>query len=167
MDLIDGITDRRPTMTEEELKRVIAQAQAEYDRIIAEAKANRNRIISPAVDEYRRIDAEAEAEYMRIDAEAEAEYRRIEARVRDEYRRVVAEANAKRVRQPIANEEQRSVYKKVESVAIANFRSAVINHPGSGIAAQRIRKQAQTEYDQAIAQALAEYKRATGEDYKP
>ena len=176
-------------MTEEELKRITTPAKAEYDRIIAEAKANRNRVVdkakanrdridvvaraeyrritAPAWAEYNRITTPAWAEYRRIEAEAEAEYPRVRAEAEDEYQRVIAEAYAKPGGQPIANEEQRSMYKKVESVAIENFRSAVINHPGSGIAAQRFRKQAQAEYDQAIAQALAEYKRVTGEDYKP
>ena len=63
MDIVDGVTDRRPTMTEEELKRVIAQAQAEYDRIIAEAKANRNRADDRAKAEYNRVTARARAEY--------------------------------------------------------------------------------------------------------
>ena len=154
-------------MTQEERDRVIAQARAEHERIVAEATANRDRVVAEPTAQYDRIIAEARAEFQRVVAEARAEFQRVVAPATAEYERAITEANAKRVGQPIANEEQRSVYKKVESVAIANFRSAVINHPGSGIAAQRIRKQAQAEYDQAIAQALAEYKRVTGEDYKP
>jgi cell division septum initiation protein DivIVA len=154
-------------MTQEERDRVIAQARAEHERIVAEATANRDRVVAEPTAQYDRIYAEAWAEFQRVVAEARAEFQRVVAPATAEYERAITEANAKRVWHPITNQEQRSVYKKVESVAMENFRSAVINHPGSGIAAQRIRKQAQAEYDQAIAQALAEYKRVTGEDYKP
>ena len=165
-------------MTEEERDRIIAEAEAEFNHVVAEADAEHDRVITPAKAEFVRVVAPAKAEfvrvvmparaeYERVEREAFAKYARIQALARAERNRIIADAEAKRAEQPIANKEQRSVYKRVESVAIANFRSAVINHPGSGIAAQRIRRQAQAEYDQAIAQALAEYKRVTGEDYKP
>ena len=162
-------------MTQEARDRVIAQARAEHERIVAEVTANRDRVVAEPTAQYDRIYAEAWAERNRIVAEARAEFQRVVAPATAEYeraiteanaKRAITEANAKRVWHPITNQEQRSVYKKVESVAMENFRSAVINHPGSGIAAQRIRQQAQAEYDHAIAQANAEYKRVTGEDYK-
>ena len=149
----DGITNRRDKMTDEE--RVEAEARAKYNRAIAEAKA-----------EYDRIDAEAWAEYRRvITAPSYGKYKRVTGSARAEYKRAIAQAEAEYKRAITEAEKHRSVYAKIASVAMQKFRDAMDQHPGSGIAAQRIRKQAQTEYDQAIAQALAKYKRVTGEDY--